>query len=105
MRETCPNCGSSETRSGRRSRSYYNRHGPVIAPGCLALVLLVIGCALFAVGEWLLPAFRLELFVLGAVLVLAPLVLPFHYLRYKRAYYARQRCLTCGHRWRVQTFL
>ena len=105
MREPCPNCRSSETRAGRRSRFYYNRHGPVVSPGCLSLVLLATGCSLFAVGEWLLPAFRPELFVLGAMLVLAPLALPFHYLRYKRAYYARQRCRTCGHRWRTLNFL
>ena len=105
MREPCPNCGSIETRSGRRSRSYYNRHGPVVAPGCLAVVLLTLGCALFAVGEWLLPAYRLELFVLGAVIVVAPVALPFYYLGYKRAYYVRQRCLTCKHRWRVLTFV
>lgn len=104
MHEPCPICGSSETRSGRRSRYYYNRHGPVVAPGCLAVVLLIFGCALFAVGEWLFPAFRPELFVLGALLVLAPVAIPFHYLRYKRAYYTRQRCHACGHRWRVQTF-
>jgi len=39
--------------------------------------------------------------VVGAVFVLAPLALPFHYLRYRRAYSYRQRCLTCGHRWRA----
>jgi hypothetical protein len=66
--------------------------------------LLALGCTLFAVGEWLFPTFRRELFVLGAVAVLAPLVLPFIYLGYQRAFYRRQRCLTCGHRWRVMTF-
>lgn len=103
MHEPCPLCGSTETRSGRRSRRYANRHGPVIAPGDLAVVLLVLGCALFAGGEWLLPTFRRELFVLGAVLVLAPLALPFHYLRYQRTFSTRQRCRTCGHRWLVLT--
>lgn len=82
---------------------YANRHGPVIAPGCLAVALLALGCALFAGGEWLLPAFRRELFVLGAVFVLAPLALPFSCLLYQRAYITRQRCLTCGHRWLVLT--
>lgn len=104
MREPCPNCGSTETRPGRRSRLYYNRHGPVIAPGCLAVILLALGCALLAVAKWLFPAFRLELVVLGAIFVLAPLVLPFHYLGYKRAYQSRQRCRACGHHWRVLTF-
>ena len=104
MNEPCPNCGSDETRAGRRRRLYASRHGPVIAPGCLAVALLAIGCALFAGGEWLFPALRRELFVVGAVFVLAPLALPFHYLGYKRAYQTRQRCLTCGHHWRVLTF-
>lgn len=44
---------------------------------------------------------RQELFVLGAVAVLAPLALPFQYLGYQHAFNVRQRCLTCGHRWRV----
>ncbi|HLV99392.1 MAG TPA: hypothetical protein VKT82_12020 [Ktedonobacterales bacterium] len=103
MHEPCPRCGSPETRSGRRSRRYYNRHGPVIAPGCLAVIVLMLGCVLFALGEWLLPTFRREFFVLGAVAVLAPLALPFQYLRYQRAFNVRQRCLTCGHRWRALT--
>ena len=104
MSEPCPNCGSTETRSGRRIRRYASRHGPVISPGCLSVALLAIGCALFAVGEWLLPAFRRELFVLGTVAVLAPLALPFQYLGYRRVFYTRQRCLTCGHRWYVLAF-
>ena len=32
MSEPCPHCGSNATRSGRRSRRYSTRHGPVIAP-------------------------------------------------------------------------
>lgn len=101
MHEPCPLCGSTETYSGRRRRRYASQHGPVIAPGGFAVVLLALGCAVFAEGEWLLPTFRRELFVLGAVLVLAPLALPFSYLRYQRTYTTRQRCLTCGHRWLV----
>lgn len=105
MSEPCPNCGSIATRAGHRRRLYYTRHGPVISPGGLALILLVLGCTLFAVGEWPLPAFRKELFVLGAVAVLAPLALPLRYMGYQRAYSTRQRCRTCGHRWRALTFL
>jgi hypothetical protein len=101
MYEPCPHCGSTQTRPGRRSRLYYTRHGPVIAPGCLALIVLALGCTLLAVGEWLLPSFRRELFLLGALAVLAPLALPFQYLGYRRAFSVRQRCLTCGHRWRM----
>jgi hypothetical protein len=101
MSEPCPQCGSSWTRSSRRSRLYFNQHGPVIPPGCLALILLASGTGLFAAGEWLLPSFRIYLFVLGALAVLAPLALPFRYLGYKLAFQARQRCLECGHRWRV----
>lgn len=101
MSECCPQCGSSWTRSSRRSRLYFNHHGPVIPPGCLSLVLLASGSVLFATGEWLLPVFRMYLFVLGALAVLAPLVLPFRYLSYRLAYYSRQQCLECGHRWRT----
>ena len=90
MSELCPNCGDIETRSGRRSRRYYNQHGPVIPPGCLAVVLLALGCALFAVGEWLLPTIRRELFVLGAVAVLAPLALPL------------QKWVRCAPRWSLR---
>ena len=96
MGESCPHGGRSATRVLRRSRRYSTRHGPVIAPGCLALIVLALGCALFAVGAWLLPTFRQELFVLGAVAVLAPLALPFQYLAYQRAFFVSQRCLTCG---------
>jgi hypothetical protein len=103
MSEPCPQCGSNLTRSSRRSTLYFNRHGPAIPPGCLAVFLLIIGSGLFALGEWLLPTFRLYLFVIGAVMVLAPLVIPFYYLGYKRAYRYRQRCRTCGHRWHVTT--
>lgn len=103
MHETCPHCGSIETRAGRRSRLYATRHGPVIAPSWLGVIELALGCTLFVVGEWVLPTFCRELFVLGAVAVLAPLALPFQYLGYQRVFYRRQRCLTCGHRWRVFT--
>ena len=48
--------------------------------------MLALGCTLFAVGEWVLPAFRRDLFVLGAVALLAPLALPFHSLGYQRAF-------------------
>jgi hypothetical protein len=99
MSEPCPKCGSNETRSGRRIRLYASRHGPVIAPGCLSLISLAVGCVLFAAGEWLLPVFRLYLFVVGAVAVLTPLVIPFHYLRYQRTIRYRCRCLSCGYRW------
>ena len=101
MQEPCPICGSTETRAGRRRRRYANQHGPVIAPGCLAVVLLALGCTLFAGGEWLFPTVRPELFVLGALLVLFPLALPFQYLTYQRTSVTRQRCRTCGHRWLV----
>lgn len=101
--DLCPECGSSWTRSSRRRRLYYNNHGPVIPPGCLALVLLAVGAVMFALGEWLLPAFRVYLFVLGMLAVLAPLAIPFRYLGYRLAYHVRQRCLECGHRWRVIT--
>jgi hypothetical protein len=104
MSEPCPICGSSKTRAGRRRRLYANRHGPVIAPSGLAVVLLALGCTLFAGGEWLFPTFRPELFVLGAVFILSPLALPFQYLSYQRAFYTRQRYRTCGHRWLVLTF-
>jgi hypothetical protein len=101
MNEPCPQCGSSWTRSSHRSRLYFNQHGPVIPPGCLSLALLFSGSVLFAAGEWLLPTFRVYLFVLGALGVLAPIALPFRYLRYRLAYHSRQRCLECGYRWRV----
>jgi hypothetical protein len=67
------------------------------------VVLLALGCTLLAGGEWLFPTFRPALVVLGAVLVLSPLALPFQYLRYQRAYATRQRCRTCGYRWLVVT--
>ncbi|HEY7348321.1 MAG TPA: hypothetical protein VH599_08380 [Ktedonobacterales bacterium] len=102
MSEPCPNCGSYRTRAARRGTLYYSRHGPVVPPGCLSLILVAVGFALFVVGEWLLPAFRLGLFLFGAVVLLMPLVLPFHYLRYKRAYRYEWKCKTCGHRWRGQ---
>lgn len=99
MSEPCPKCGSNKTRAGRRIRLYASRHGPVIAPGCLSMVLLAVGCALFAAGEWLLPTSRPYLFVVGAVAVLAPLAIPFYYLRYRRTIRRRRRCLSCGYRW------
>lgn len=101
MNEPCPFCGSIETCSSRRRRRYTNRHGPVIAPGCLALILLTLGYALLAGGEWLLPLFRRELFVLAAMFALAPLALPFHSLRNQRTCVTRQRRHICGHRWLV----
>ena len=58
MGEPYPICGSSKTRAGRLRRLYTNRHGPVIAPGGLAVVLLALGCTLFTGGEWLFPTFR-----------------------------------------------
>ena len=101
MSELCPQCGSSWTRTSRRRRLYFNQDGPVIPPGCLAIILLAIGAAFFAVGEWLLPTFRIYLFVLGTLAVLAPLAIPFRYMRYGLAYQVSQRCRECGYRWRA----
>ncbi len=101
MSQPCPKCGSDETRAGRRIRLYASRHGPVIAPGALSMILLAVGCALFAAGEWLLPTLRPGLFVVGAVAVLAPVAIPFHYLGYRRTIRQRWRCLNCGYRWHV----
>jgi hypothetical protein len=50
MGDPCSLCGSTETSAGRRRRRYANRHGPVIAPGGLALVLLATGCTLLPGG-------------------------------------------------------
>lgn len=71
MSEICPQCGSSWTRSSRPSRLYFNQHGPVISPGCLSLVLLASGSIQFGAGEWLWPTFRMYLFVLGTLAILA----------------------------------
>ena len=101
MSEPCPQCGSSWTSSSRRRRLYFTQDGPVIPPGWLAIILLAVGSTFFAVGEWLLPTFRISLFVLGALAVLAPLAIPFRYLGYKRAYQVSQRCQECGYQWRA----
>jgi len=101
MSESCPQCGSSWTRSSHRRRLYFNQDGPVIPPGWLAIILLATGSTCFAVGAWLLPTFRLSLFVLGSLAVLAPLALPFRYRSYGLAYQVSQRCRECGYRWRA----